>query len=133
MTFFRHATALLLLASGCVDDASAGIESAAKTSGDHPMPPAEALAACTSSAAGDSCAFDVDGHHVTGTCRTGPDGDGPLACAPAHLPPPPEALAACASSSAGASCAFDLDDHHVDGTCRNGPDGNGPLACAPAH
>ncbi len=129
----RHATILLLLASGCVDDASAGAEATAKTGGEKPpMPPAEALAACTSSAAGDSCAFDVDSHHVDGTCRNGPDGTGPLACAPAHLPPPPESLAACASSSAGASCAFDIDSHHVDGTCRNGPQGSGPLACAPA-
>jgi hypothetical protein len=45
-------------------------------------PPPEAFDACASSTAGAACAFDVDGHHVAGTCRQGPDGQGPLGCAP---------------------------------------------------
>lgn len=46
-----------------------------------PRPPKVAVEACASRAAGDACAFDDDGHHVTGTCFT-PDDDKPLACKP---------------------------------------------------
>jgi hypothetical protein len=125
-------TLFAALLSGCVDDATASESSSITGPRDHRPPPQEALVACASSAAGASCAFDFDGHHITGTCKNGPDGSGPLACVPLVPPPPPEAIAACSSSSAGATCAFDIDGHHVDGTCRNGPDGQGPLACAPA-
>jgi hypothetical protein len=45
-------------------------------------PPPQALAACANLAVGAACAFDVDAHHVEGTCQNGPDGHGPLACAP---------------------------------------------------
>ena len=101
---------------------------------DHrpPPPPEEAFAACADSTAGVPCAFDFDGHHVDGTCRNGPDGDGPLACAPNQPPPPPPAaLDACANLALDDACAFDIDGHHVEGTCKTGPDGDGPLACAP--
>jgi hypothetical protein len=54
------------------------------------MPPPEAFDACDGLAAGDACAFDLDGHHVEGTCKSGPEGDGPLACAPDQPPPPPQ-------------------------------------------
>ena len=167
---FRLCTALLLagLASACIDDATASSSQAAATpsalgsGGCHrppPLPP-QAIDACANLTAGAACAFDIDSHHVTGTCRQGPNGSGPLACAPDQPPPPPggsgsggppppppggsgsgddcdpppppqAALDACASSSAGASCAFDLDSHHITGTCRQPPDGSGPLACAP--
>jgi hypothetical protein len=50
-------------------------------------PPSEALAACSGASAGQSCSFSHDGHDITGTCRNGPDGNGPIACAPAHGPP----------------------------------------------
>jgi len=125
---------LSLFAAGCVDDASATTQAAAVTdgSGAHRPPPKQAVDACASSTAEAACAFDLDGHHVTGTCKHGPDGGGPLACAPDRPPPPPEALAACASSVVGAACAFDAGDHHVDGTCHAGPDAADPLACAPA-
>ena len=124
---------LLALASGCVDDATASdsqSETAARGGSAHRPPPQEALDACATGSAGGACAFDIDGHHVTGTCTHGP-GDGPLACKPDHPPPPPEAFDACASSAAGDACAFDIDGHHVTGTCRQGPDGQGPLGCAP--
>ena len=124
-----------LLAAGCVDDASATTQAeavAAEGSGAHRPPPKEAFDACASSTADATCAFDIDNHHVTGACKHGPDGAGPLACVPDRPPPPPEAIAACTSSTAGATCAFDVDSHHVDGTCHAGPDAAAPLACAPA-
>lgn len=133
---FRLCTALLLAlsATACVDDATASDSqsaTAARGSGEHRPPPQEAFDACASSAAGDACAFDIDSHHVTGTCRQGPDADKPLACAPDQPPPPPQAsLDACANSTAGAACAFDIDSHHITGTCRQ-PDAQEPLACAP--
>lgn len=145
---FRLCTALLLagLVTACVDDATASDTSAvanAQGSGCHRPPlPQAALDACANLTAGASCAFDIDSHHVTGTCRQGPSGNGPLACAPDQPPPnagsgddcgppqPPQAaLDACANSSAGASCAFDIDSHHITGTCRQPP--SGALVCAP--
>jgi hypothetical protein len=93
---FRLCTALLLasLATACVDDATASdtsaIANAQGSAGCHrPLPPKEAFDACANLTAGAACAFDIDSHHVTGTCRRGPDGQGPLACAPDHPPPPP--------------------------------------------
>ncbi len=86
------------LAAACVDDASASSTATREEMGsgsgsDHgcppPLPPKEAVDACASSNAGDACAFDIDSHHVTGTCRRGPDSQGPLACAPDQPPPPP--------------------------------------------
>jgi hypothetical protein len=133
----RICACLALAATACVDETSA--DSQASTvgsgSGNHQgpcrPPPQEALDACAGAVADADCAFDVDGHHVEGTCRTGPDGNGPLACAPDHPPPPPEAIDACDGADADADCSFDVDGHHVEGTCRAAPDGNGPLACAP--
>jgi hypothetical protein len=129
-----HLCACVALAAGCVDDSSAQTEAASTVgsgSGHMCKPPQEAFDACANLTADAACAFDIDGHHVDGTCRTGPDGNGPLACAPKLRPPPPEAFDACASSTAGASCAFDIDGHHVDGTCRTGPAADDPLACVP--
>jgi hypothetical protein len=103
-------------------------------------PPPEAIAACAKLNAGDACTVRFDDDHIMdGTCRTAPDGSGPLACAPNGPPPhgacehgpPPEAVEACAKLSAGDACTVHFGDHTMDGTCRNGPDGNGPLACAP--
>ena len=157
---FRLCSLLLLagLASACVADATASdaesaVANAAQGSGGcrrPPPPPQAAIDACANQSAGASCAFDIDSHHVTGTCRQGPNSSGPLACAPDQPPPPPPgggsggsgdcgpppappqaALDACANSSAGASCAFDIDSHHITGTCRQPPDGSGALACAP--
>jgi hypothetical protein len=125
---------LSLFAAGCIDDASATTQAEAVTDGSAPKrpPPKQAFEACASSAADAACAFDIDSHHVTGTCKHGPDGGGPLACVPDRPPPPPEAIAACTSSTVGATCSFDVDNHHVDGTCHAGPDAAAPLACAPA-
>jgi hypothetical protein len=123
--------ACVLFFTACVDDTSADSQASSRN---HflPRPPEEAFAACANSTAGATCAFDIDGHHVDGVCRNGPDGSGPLACAPNHPPPPPEAFEACASSTAGATCSFDFDGHHIDGTCRTGPYADSPLACAPS-
>lgn len=104
------------------------------------QPPPEALQACAGLAAGAACTVRLPDHTVSGTCRGGPDGAAPLACAPAHGPggpgghrgPPPEAIKACAGLAAGTACTAILPDRTVEGTCRSGPDGAGPLACAPA-
>jgi hypothetical protein len=136
---FCAVLSLTLGAAACVDETSADTQAAsnaaaAQGSGPgHPCgpPPQEALDACEGLAADDTCAFDIDGHHVDGTCRNGPEGDGPLACAPDRPPPPQEAIDACAGSAAGDTCAFSIDDHDVTGTCKSGPDGTGGLACAP--
>lgn len=138
----RLCAALLFISvAACVDDTSSSTQASSDPTVDSghpgcpPPPPEEAFTACDGSTAGAACAFDIGGHHIDGTCRSGPDGDGPLACAPNHPPPPPpppqEAIDACASSTAEAACAFDIDGHDIDGTCKTGPDGNGPLACAP--
>ena len=86
-----------LCASACVDNASATTQAStgsdtAGSADDHrtpPLPPKEAFEACASSTENATCAFDIDGHHVTGTCSHGPDGQGPLACKPDQPPPPP--------------------------------------------
>jgi len=125
---------LTLGAAACVDDTSADTQASSNAQGSghpHRPPPQEALDACESLAAGDACAFAHDGHDISGTCKNGPEGDGPLACAPDRPPPPQEAFDACASSAAGDTCAFTIDGHDVTGTCKTGPDGNGDLACAP--
>lgn len=132
------------LSFACTDTAdataSAAVTDPADAGGgsDHrppPRPPEEAVDACAKSAANDACAFDIDGHHVTGTCRTAPDGNGPLACAPDQPPPPPkppqEALDACASKADGDACSFTCNGATLDGTCITPPDGDGALACAP--
>jgi hypothetical protein len=130
----RLCLVLSTFALGCVDDATASDTQASSGQSQQPRrpPPKEAFDACAGSSDSAVCAFDIDGHHITGACHHGPDGQGPLACVPDHPPPPPEALAACDSSTAGATCAFDIDGHHVDGTCRTGPDAGSPLACAPS-
>ena len=87
---FRIFSALVLTASlaACVDDATASSTQSdtAGGSGDHRPPPPQALDACASLSAGAACAFDIDSHHVTGTCRQ-PDASKPLACAPDQPPP----------------------------------------------
>ena len=122
-------------AAACVDDTSAASQASSDPqagSGHKCPPPKEAFDACASSSAGAACTFSIDGHDITGTCKNGPDGNGPLGCAPDHPPPPPqESLDACASASAGDTCTFSHDGHDIAGTCKNGPDGTGPLGCAP--
>lgn len=50
-------------------------------------PPPEAFEACESLEAGAACSVTApDGHTISGTCRPGPDGQGPLACAPEQGP-----------------------------------------------
>jgi hypothetical protein len=124
-----------LASVACVDETSADTQAssnaAATPQGRGGPPPQEAFDACANLAAADACAFDIDGHHVIGTCKNGPDGDGPLACAPEHPPLPQEAIDACVNLAAADACAFDIDGHHITGTCKNGPDDDGPLACAP--
>jgi len=51
----------------------------------RPPPPQAAIDACAGRAANDSCEMSFpDGRSATGTCRSGHDGDQPLACHPAH-------------------------------------------------
>ncbi|HTJ44379.1 MAG TPA: hypothetical protein VL463_19885 [Kofleriaceae bacterium] len=128
------------LSFACTDqmDSTASAAVSENAGSDHrppPRPPKEAVDACASLKASDACAFDIDGHHVTGTCKTAPDGNGPLACAPDQPPPPPkppqEALDACASSAEGDDCTFTVDGHTLDGSCITCPNGSGELACAP--
>jgi len=129
--------ALALLApAACVADADADTTASALGGGSGhppPRPPKEAVDACTGHDAGDACAFDHDGHHVTGTCTAGPDADKPLACKPDQPPPPPpEAFAACDGASAGDPCDVTTPDGDtIDGSCVTGPQGDEPLACAP--
>ena len=125
------------LAFGCTDPTGTASASVSDPTADGaqrppPKPPQQAFDACAKSSAGDACAFDIDSHHVTGTCSHGPDGNGPLACKPDHPPPPPQqALDACNGASAGDACSFTCNGSDVDGTCISPPDG-GALACAPA-
>jgi hypothetical protein len=119
--------AALLFFVGCLDEQTGSTTAAVGEDQHHP--PQEAIDACTSSASGDACAFDIDGHHIAGTCKSCAS-DAPLACAPDHPQPPQEAVDACASSTSGATCSFDIEDHHVEGTCRS-LSADIPLACAP--
>ncbi len=97
----------------------------------HHGPPPEALSACSGKASGVTCSVTFDGRTLTGTCRSGPNGEA-LACMPegGHHGPPPEALSACASSTAGASCSVSFEGKALTGTCVAGPDG-AALACLP--
>ena len=45
-------------------------------------PPQEAVDACARLAVDQACRFTFDGRDHEGLCRRGPDGQGPLACAP---------------------------------------------------
>jgi hypothetical protein len=98
-------------------------------------PPPEALAACTDLAAGEACTVVVGELLVEGSCRSGPRGTEPLACAPQGRPPPPapppEALAACTDLAAGEACTVTVGDLSIEGSCRSGPRGTEPLACVP--
>ncbi len=51
--------------------------------GPHGPPPAESLAACVGLTDGTACGFTHDGNNLTGTCRTGPNGEA-IACLPAR-------------------------------------------------
>lgn len=53
----------------------------------HHQPPPEAFAACKDLSADASCTVEIGGHSIEGTCRSGPDGKGALACAPKGPPP----------------------------------------------
>jgi hypothetical protein len=53
------------------------------------MPPQEAIDACAKLTSGVSCSFTFDGRAHQGVCRRGPEGQGPVACAP-HRGPGPE-------------------------------------------
>jgi hypothetical protein len=99
--------------------------------GSHHGPPPESLAACQGQADGASCNFTIEGHALSGTCRTHPQ-SGTIACAPAgmHQGPPPEALAACASLASGAACTVSFNGQTLEGTCVGGPSGEA-LACRP--
>jgi hypothetical protein len=99
-------------------------------------PPPEAFQACQGVQDGAACTVTFgDGRQLTGTCRTGPQGE-PAACMPdrppgGHHGPSPEAVTACSGSQAGTTCSFAAPDgKQLQGTCRAGPDG-ATVACAP--
>jgi hypothetical protein len=97
-----------------------------------PMPPQEAVAACAGREAGASCAFQLDGHDLAGSCQAIPGGM-LVACVPPHVfrGPPPEALEACKGQQEGAGCQFIAPrGETVAGVCRSGPQGE-PPACMP--
>jgi hypothetical protein len=53
----------------------------------RPPPPQAAIDACAGHAVNDSCQMSFrDGRSASGTCRSGREGDQPLACHPAHHP-----------------------------------------------
>jgi hypothetical protein len=53
-------------------------------------PPQEAFDACKDLAADASCTVTIHDHEIAGTCHTGPDGKGALACVPKHMPHNPD-------------------------------------------
>jgi hypothetical protein len=110
----------------------AGIASAqGHDGGGSPPPaiPAEAQQACAGLADGTACQFTMDGRAVTGTCRTGPQGE-TAACFPPHRAPPAEAFQACSGLQEGATCTVEFQGRAMAGTCRSGPPGSA-VACAP--
>jgi hypothetical protein len=116
------ASALLLWGSSALPDESRG---------PPPAPPPEALQACQGVQDGAACTFTSGDSDVTGTCRTGPDGQA-SACFPARPHgPPPEAFQACQSLAEGTACTVTLHGQSMSGTCRSGPRGGERLACAP--
>ncbi len=50
------------------------------------MPPQEAIDACASLTGEVPCSFTFDGRVHQGLCRRGPEGQGPVACAPHRGP-----------------------------------------------
>jgi hypothetical protein len=112
--------------------ALAGVASAQGHGGGGPPPviPAEAQQACSGLADGTACQFTVDGQAVTGTCRTGPQGEA-AACFPPHRAPPPEAFQACSGLQEGEACTVAFRGTAMSGTCRSGPQGSA-LSCAPS-
>jgi hypothetical protein len=96
-----------------------------------PGPPPEAVDACKDKSEGNACVVNLHGTTIDGTCRNGPDGNGPLACMPAHPPaPPPEAVEACLDKADGDACSVAFGDRTVDGICRTPPEQD-DLACMP--
>ena len=51
-------------------------------------PPAEAIEACSTMSADDSCSFTLSNDEVTGTCKAPPHGEGELTCVPSGGRPP---------------------------------------------
>ena len=98
-------------------------------------PPPEAMDACGNFTSGAACSFTGRrGQAIAGTCQSGPDGSGPLACKPnpGQFGPPQEVVDACGNLTVGDACSFTghRGQTHT-GTCQQGRDGNGPLACRP--
>jgi hypothetical protein len=94
-------------------------------------PPAAAVDACTGKSAGDGCERPEhhDGGSKPGICRTGPGGNGPLACRPASSP----GALACAGLDAGATCTVDFGHKKHGGEGLSGscvvPAGGGASTC----
>ena len=68
---------------------------------------------------------------LSGSCRTGPQGE-PAACMPAHPLPPPEAFEACSGLSDGANCTIRHGDLTLTSHTRRARlGGTNNVACAP--
>src|SRR5262245_52567681 len=75
------------LAAAANDTESGAAEPRGETPPRRPHgPPPEAITACESAEAGDSCSFQLDDQTIEGTCRAGRNADQPLACMPQHPP-----------------------------------------------
>ncbi len=70
----------LLLSLPCL--VPAGDEGSGSERRPFRMPPQEAIAACAKLSLDAPCTFTFDGRNHEGTCRRGPEGQGPIACAP---------------------------------------------------
>lgn len=109
--------------------------------GGHREPPPEAVAACKDKAEDAACTVTLRERTLEGACKRGPDGKGPLACAPPGPPPPPpggerpgpppEAVDACKGRAEAEACTVTFRERTIEGVCRKEPDGTGALACAP--
>jgi len=95
----------------------------------HTPPPA-VVDACSGKSAGDACSRPEhhDGGSKPGVCRTGPGGNGPLACRPASSP----GVLACAGMDAGATCTIGFGHKHgeegLTGSCAV-PASGGAASC----
>lgn len=118
----------------------------------HRGPPQEAIDACTTATAGDTCAFTFNSTALTGVCVTppprppgGPHGPGdgagsgsgsgsaPAAPSLVCMPPPPQVVIdACTGLAVDAACTFTSprDGADVTGTCQTAPTGS-VIACRP--
>lgn len=79
-------------------------------------PPPEAIAACASLKAGQTCSFTSPRGAESGTCGQ-PEPTAPLACRPERRGPPAESIAACKERKSGDVCTFVSPSGRETGQC----------------